>query len=186
MIEIKPSYDSDLYGVLRRYTSSFDLTNSSHNSNDFVSYILDNSTNKYWCSASIEWQYFTISFKTFYFNLKSYAVQTGSWNLATSEYPKEWVVSGFDGKEWHNISTVAVSDMHKNNYAKRFSTDSNKYFKQFRVTGTGPSYGGHYYFCINNFDMFGKISYRYIRDICTSKTKSHLMVSLFLIIFQIS
>lgn len=186
MIEIKASYDGDLYGILRRQPSSFTLTESSHNSDSVVSNILDNSTTNYWCGENIQWQYFTVSFVSFYFNLKSYVVQTGAWNIELSHYPKAWVVSGFDGKGWHNISTVEVSDMRKNMYAKEFKTDSNSFYKEFRVTGTGLSYADEYFFCINNFDMFGKINYKYVSDACTCKSKRQLMKSSFLFVLQLS
>ena len=54
----------------------------------------------------------------------NYTIQVGAYY----NKPKQWVVDGFDGKSWHNISTVKESGLNESGSTKTFRNDGIRAF----------------------------------------------------------
>ena len=159
MIEIQPTDENNIQGILRTYPNTFDIQASSISANDRnINYILNENITSYWCSNNEKWQNFTITFNNFYVSLTSYTVQAGDWN-GDANFPLEWTVSAEIDNEWINISNVVNSEITSTLVSKTFPTIPNaNFYNKIAVIHTGLNTVGKNYFCIKNFDIFGKIS----------------------------
>ena len=140
-----------------------------------IQYIINETTKNYWCSEKKEWQYFTIVFHDYYVSLKSYTIQAGDWET-NADYPQKWIVSGLDYDNWVNLSNIVDSGIRESLQSKTFYlNESRNVYKGFRLMMTDKSLAGSFHFCINNFDIFGKVIYKF-NFTCIRRNFSHYIL----------
>ena len=91
--------------------------------------------------------------------MTNYSIKVGPWGT-NDDYPKQWVVSGYSGESWFNISTITESGMNVASKSKTFpAQDLNIYFSSIRITMTGRNYysSERYHFCADEFKIFGSL-----------------------------
>ena len=157
MTSFLPNTDGDLNGIIENHAIEFEHFASSDSQNTHR--LFDRDVGTVWCSSNSQWSFFQLNFSHFGVLLTNYTFQVGDWETDYL-YPKEWVVSGFDGFSWHNISTITESGMNSPLRAKTFSTpETNIYFSSIKIMQTGRNYYSsiNYQLCLVEFDIFGII-----------------------------
>ena len=186
MKEILPKNANDFFGILCQYPNTFTLEASSTNTDKpRIDNILNASLSNYWCSYNEEWEYFEITFHNYFVSISSYILDfTGFPNSTSYDYPIQWVVSGIRGTEFQNISIVANAEINENNPTKSFSIQNPNYYQKYRITHIGKTTKEKNYFCVANFDIFGKISSIQKNHICITfhKTNFHIILLIFTLV----
>ena len=102
-MKIYPKYDGDLNGIISLEMVKYEVIGSSKTlEHENISNIFDRKINTWWMSNIEPSSFVQINFINSYILLTNYTIQVGTYY----NKPKQWVVDGFDGKSWHNISTV--------------------------------------------------------------------------------
>ena len=149
-----------------------------------VTNLYDNNKDTYSCLSIKSWNAYTFSFTSFQVKVTSYALQTYLYsNWVSIQFPKQWVLSGFDGKKWTNISTVVDSKLSTKGVIGTFSTDIVKPFSKLKITQIGPGYGADGYqelLCIANIEFHGYTGF-FSNEITCYRKERYLFCSLFCI-----
>ena len=160
MMTVLPLYDGDLNGIITQGFVNFETIVSTNNSAAQIPpNLFDRSNATHWCSKSEPWSFFEIDFIDFGVSLTNYTIKVGPWG-ETSNYPRQWTVSGFDGRSWLNISNIIESGMNVASKSKTFpSINMNVFFSSLRFTITGVSFHPmqYYHFCADEIEIFGYI-----------------------------
>ena len=138
--------------------------------------LVDNNPRTYSCTSDAPYPYYIFTFKN---NLKvkvnKYAVRSHN---VDGNNPKQWVLSGYKGNKWINLSTVVESNLKENNASRTFEVDNIEPVSKIKITGIGFSYypsGQRYNLCMADFELFGLISH--FRRIDTCKRTSNSMTN---------
>ena len=154
---------SDLFnGILKNERESYDITSTGENVGDYrYEYLVDGKYNTYSCTVNSLFTFYEFSFKNeMTVKIKQYSIRTRTHNDV--DYPKSWVLSGFNGKKWLNVSTVIESNMNGQNIMKLFDTSFVFPFSIVRITQVGVPYrekSDFYYFCMAGIDFFGSLGF---------------------------
>ena len=147
-------------GIISSNIVNFETVVSSNNSlSQIPENLFDRNNATNWCSKNEPWSFVEINFLDFRVLLTNYTVKVGSWG-GVGDSPKQWVVSGFNGESWFNISTIFVSGMNVASKSTTFSAQNmNIYFSSIRITMTGGNYvsSERYHFCADEFEIFGSL-----------------------------
>ena len=167
-------------GILFNQKSSYNITSSGENSNEArYQYLVDNKPSTYSCTRSQLDSFYEFSFK--YDKkviIENYMLRAYN-SKSMSCFPKAFVLSGFTGKEWINVSRVEESELTEYNKTAVFRTERKIPFLKIRISQTGSPhcvFDQYYNFCMADFELFGMIG-RFItiqRD--KSHTKSHILL----------
>ena len=150
--------DGDYKGLLRENPKIFTLSSSPSNIEPNRIQFIVQDVNDYFCSDENDAHpYFEVTFHNYYLALHSYTFDcTGFQN--GSDFPVTWVVSGFTGNEWENISYVSDAKLNHNSIGHTYVVNSRKFYQKFKFSQNGLSIIQKYFFCFTNFDMFGDLT----------------------------
>ena len=111
--------------------------------------------------------------------INKYLIKT--YNTPDKDFPRSWVVSGFNGKKWINISTVIESSLNSGDTTKSFDVDIVQPFYKIKITQIRETYSNRNHFCMSNIEFFGSIGFH--RFGCnTTYRKKHFSLNVFVII----
>ena len=157
------SEGDEFNGILYNSQQEFEVLHTIENYNDNrIQYLYDKDPQTFSCLARKEYNYYHFKFLRYNVKLTSYSIQNYQHMNESWSFPKTWVLSGFDGKNWINISTVADSKFENINEIRTYKTDIVKPFKDIKITQTGDSYsypGYELLFCIANIEFHGYIGF---------------------------
>ena len=160
MMNILPVSNGDLNGIITRKIINYEVVvSSTHVGSYFIEGLFDRDSSKWWCSKNDPWSFIQLNFNFFGILLTNYTVKAGPW-IPDSNYPKQWIVSGFDGEVWENISTVTESNVNVSNKVQTFQSEkTNVFFSSIRFTMTNRTYYSieQYHFCVDELELFGFI-----------------------------
>ena len=185
MVHYPLDTNNPFVGILNQNQNAFEIKTTGENINeDRVEYLYDNNNNSYSCLSIKSFNAYTFSFSSFQVKVTNYALQTYLFDVDSRiQFPKQWVLSGFDGKKWINVSTVADSKLATKGAIGTFSTDIVKPFSKLKITQIGPGYGATGFeelFCIANIEFHGFTGFFNELITCYRKER-YLFYSLFCI-----
>ena len=148
-----PSKDS-FNGILFNEGSNYDIIVSQENVEDKRKYkLVDGDSQTYSCTKNFLYSYYIFEF----INSKSVKINKymiKAYNRPEKAFPRSWVVSGFNGKKWINISTVIESSMNSADIKKSFDVDIIQPFYKIKITQIRETYANSNFFCMSNIDFF--------------------------------
>ena len=185
----KPNGDDIFNGVLYNNKGKYLITQSTDNAGvNRTENIVDNSASTHACTKNLPYSYFIFSFygkNTIKVN--KYSLRTYLFVGETATFPKSWVLSGFTGKKWINISTVVESKLNDNDKSDLFQADDTHAFSAIKITQISEAYGTKYnnlnYMCIADFELFG--SFGICHPSCCNVQKDRRVISLLSIMFML-
>ena len=186
----EPRESGDLNGILRNNQGIFTLeASSTYGIDQDINYIVKDNTINYWCSNSVEWQYFIIKFQNYYVKLANYTMSDIGWSI-DANFPIMWTVSGCklndistNCNEWTNISNVVQSMLSPSNSKKTYQVTENVDFvNQIKFTNNGVNSIGMLHFCVSKFDIFGILTNSMINNQFTNSKLFNFIYFLYLFI----
>lgn len=157
-----PEKNNLFQGILYNNKEKYLIQQSSDNVNiNRTNNIVDDNSASYSCTKNESFSYFNF---TFYgkntVRVTSYSIRSYDINKTTASYPRSWVLSGYDGKSWINISTVVESNLNSFNKTGTYRTYSSHAFSALKLTQIREAYNYvHNYFCFSEFELFGSFGF---------------------------
>ena len=171
-------------GILFNSKDEFHVDHSTENVNaNRIPYLYDKNPNSYSCLKPNEYNYYQFIFHHEKIKITGYSIQ--SYKLTNHYvYPKQWVLSAFDGKDWFNISTVADSKLTKNSMNKKFETDKFGPFSEIKFTQIGDPYTDNneeLFLCMSEIEFYGSIGFYNLNHMtCLTNRNNALLTYLFI------
>ena len=150
-------------GILYNEKDNYEIQVSRENKNiERLPNLVDDDESTYSCTTSSLYSFFMFEFKN---NLKvevnKYAVRSHN---DDGNNPRQWALSGYNGKKWVNLSIVVESGLITNGASKTYDIDHKEPVSKIKMTLIGNTYLNVTYnlqFCMADFDIFGIITHNF-------------------------
>ena len=148
-----------LDGILFHESDKFDVTSTGdHQDESRVKNLWDKNSESYSCLTGISFPYFLFDFRDNQVKINKYSIQSYSPPAISRQYCKTWVLSGFDGHRWMNISIVLESKLDQPSMVGSFDVEFFGPFSKLKITQIGEPYYENTngpLFCIGDIEFFG-------------------------------
>ena len=161
--------DNPLDGILFNEAGSFNINSTGdRESEERINNLWNKDATSFSCLKEIKYPYFMFDFKGNTIKIEKYSIQTYKTDNANKHYCKTWVLSGYDGNKWRNISTILESNLNGPSMIGSFDTDIEGPFTHIKITQIGKPYlfgGTEEFFCLGDIEFFGSFGKHSLRPL---------------------